>query len=103
MNPKGQNDALFTPGDPVATPTTEPPQRETLHRYEVTVERQFIVYAPDPEIASLRALEHVGIVQKPGATEPLPAKVVEVKELPTLAEEPYPGVIDIAPSRETQK
>lgn len=60
-----------TPGDPSES-----------KRYEITVERQIIIYAPDAEIAEQRALAYFGFRLKHGET--VPCKVVEVKELPLL-------------------
>jgi hypothetical protein len=78
-----------------------PDDTETVHRYEVTVEKQLIIYAPNAEVASQRALAHMGHAIKPTLNGSAPGtgtvKVVEVRELPTLLDESRSGIIDRGP------
>jgi hypothetical protein len=64
-------------------------------RFEVTLERQVIVYAPDIATASLKALQVDGVAGR--------YKVIECLEVGPSALEERPKLIDVAPSRETQK
>lgn len=83
--------------------TTGDEVREPSNRYEVTIERQYIVYGQSPEAAGDKVLEFVGFRKKPGLHEIIPAKVVEVRLLPPAIDEPRSPIIDNAPSREAQK
>ena len=71
-----------------------------VKRYEVTIERQYIVYAPSPEDAGAKALTHAGFRRQPGQENAMiPAKVIMVTELPTLRDEKQSPVIDLPPRR----
>jgi hypothetical protein len=71
-----------------------------MKRFRVTIEREFVVYAPNNLEAEGRAMAHLRkITQEEPATRPI--KVVEVEELP-LVEPGHGPIVDQAPSRETR-
>lgn len=67
-------------------------------RWEVTVERQLLIYAPDAATAELKALEFMGFrkgVARGGVEPPaIPCKVVEVRQLQQPIDEPRTPVIE---------
>jgi hypothetical protein len=79
-------------GEPIFPPLEEPPEEKVL-RFEVTIGRQVIVYAPDIETASAKALAVDGVAGR--------YKVVEVLEVGPSGAEVRPPIIDEPPKRPT--
>lgn len=69
-----------------------------VKRFEVVVERKFIIYAPDVELAGMKALAFEGFK---GDLSKAPIRVSACVELPAIADEKSLPVIDRAPSRES--
>jgi hypothetical protein len=69
------------------------------NRYEVTVERKFIVYAETPEDADAKVRAEV-VRGLPCVTPK--ALTVTVSVLPDVREEAHGPEVDVAPARETR-
>lgn len=71
---------------------------EVVKRFEVVVERKFIIYAPTKGDAGRKALAWEGFQ---GELSKAPIRVVGCFELPAIADEKSLPIIDRAPSRES--
>jgi hypothetical protein len=68
-------------------------------RYEVTIERKIIVYAPSSEMAGNRVL--TWIMCEIESMENI--HISSIKELPPVETEGHGPIVDVAPSREARK
>lgn len=72
--------------------------QDEVKRYEVVIERRFIIYAPTSDDAGRKALAWEGFKGKGDGLAGAPVKVLEVHQLPALLDEVRVPIIDRSPS-----